>query len=151
MRDARTFTSHIPPNVSPMPLKLTPHSFQPKLDLLQLLSRRLPVLEHSQQLLHFFTQLFLHKILFQQPSHGPRQEVRVLTGRGRRRGVILDPQLKHILFRLSLRRRLANDGYLNARKRATTGGPLRRSYGKGCCLKGMAHSQTIYSGVFVHP
>jgi hypothetical protein len=59
--------------------KLTPHALQPELDILQLFPRGFPLLKHIQQLLHLVPQLLLHKLFFEQSTHSPRQEERVLV------------------------------------------------------------------------
>ena len=112
-------------------LKLTPHSLQPKLDLLQLLRRRLPVLEQAQQLLHLAAQLLLDKVLLQQPAHRPGEEIRVLSRRGGGGLIVPDAQLEDILFLVFAGRRLADDGDVDAREAGAAAGPFWRRRGDG--------------------
>lgn len=102
-------------------LKLTPYSLQPKLDLLQLLRRRLPILKQAQQLLHLAAQLLLDKVLLEQPAHRPREEIRVLSRRGGGGLVVPDAQLEDVLF-LGFVERLADDGDVDAREAGAAAG-----------------------------
>ena len=111
-------------------LKLTSHSLQPKLNLLQLLRRRLPVLKQAQQLLHLAAQLLLDKVFFQQSAHRPREKIRVLSRRGGGGLVVPDAQLEDVLF-LGFVERLADDGDVDAREAGAAAGSFWRLWGDG--------------------
>lgn len=103
-------------------LELAPHSLQTKLDFLELLRRRLPRLEHTQQRLDFIAKLLLYEVFLEQSAHRPRQVVRILSRCRCRRLVVFDPQLVHIPLRSIVRcELLAYDRYIDALEaRATT-------------------------------
>jgi hypothetical protein len=131
-------------------LKLTPYSLQPKLNLLQLLRRGLPVLKQAQQLLHLAAQLLLDKVLLQQPAHRPRQKIRVLRRRGRGGLVVPDAQLEDILL-LGFAERLADNGDVDAREAGAVAGPFLRLWGDGeaGCFEGVGYGEGVDARVLV--
>jgi hypothetical protein len=64
------------------PSQLGPHSLQPILHILQRLGRGLPRIKLPQQLVRLGRQLRLHKVLFQQAAHHPRQGIRIRRREG---------------------------------------------------------------------
>lgn len=127
--------------------ELTPHSFQPELDLLQLLRRGFPLLKQAQQLAHLATKFLLDELLLEQSAHGPGEEIGVLIRRCRRSRVVLDAELEHVF--LCARQLLANDGDVDALETGAAGGTLLGRHREGGCFERVVHGEVVDARVLV--